>query len=80
MNMVELPPKLSALYLLLEPGEDVHIVNIYQRVVGKEINDTRYAQQTLGAYITKLNRRLKGIKQRVEPGALKQTYRLVSIA
>lgn len=75
-NDLQLPPKLAILYAALPPGKDIHVLNIYQTVLGKPINDQRYAQQVLGSYITKLNRRLKGIKQRVEPGSLKATYRL----
>ena len=75
-DMVDLPPKLSVLYGLLEPGQDVHVLNLYQGVTGKETNDQRFAQQALGAYFVRLNRRLRAIKQKVEPGSLKLTYRL----
>ena len=77
---IELPPKLQALYDLLECGEDVHVLNLYQKVVDKETNDQRFAQQVLGSYFTKLNRRLRQARKCVQPGSLKGTYRLVPLA
>jgi len=79
-NSLALPPKLAILYGLLEPGEDVHVIHLYERVVGNPMADQRRAQQTLSAYFIRLNRRLKHRKLKVEPGALKGTYRLVQVA
>ena len=76
MNGPALPPHLQAVYDVLECGEDVHVLNIYQKVIGKETNDQRFAQQVLGSYFTKLNRRLRGARKCVQPGPLKGTYRL----
>ena len=73
---LSLPRKQGQIYHMLEAGEDVHVLNLYQRVIGKETNDQRFAQQVLGPYFTRLNRRLREKKLHVAPGSLKGTYRL----
>lgn len=80
MTELALPAKCATLYALLESGADVHVLNLYQRTIGKETNDQRFAQQVLGPYFTRLNRRLRDKKQKVAPGSLKGTYRLVPLA
>ena len=75
----ELPAKCAALYALLKSGEERHVINLYQEVVGKETDDQRFAQQVLGSYVTRLNRRIKAQKQRVEPGSRKGTYVLAPL-
>lgn len=75
----DLPPKLKILHDVLKDGGDVHVLNIYQRVVGKETNDHRYAQQCLQRFFQRLNTRLRKEKLRVQPGVVPCTYRLVRI-
>lgn len=58
-------------------GTDVGIDGIYVAVFGDTPNDTRVAQQRLGSVVSKVNRKRTDCK--IEPGALKRTYRLVAI-
>ncbi len=78
-----LPPSLQSLFDLLIGRGDVEIGIIYAQLGGpqdraKEIDDNGrwYAQSWVGTYISRLNRKLVGMK--VEPGALRGTYRLVA--
>lgn len=73
--MGELSPREQQLYDLLFGRGDVPISELYEAMGGPE--HKRYPQQWIGRYIVLLNRRLDSMK--VEPGALKQTYRLVRI-
>lgn len=76
----QLPPKMQALYDVLQPhGQDIPILKIFAALKGDFSDEPqRHIQQHLGPYITRLNRRLAGARQRVEPGKMKGTYRLVS--
>ena len=71
---LELPPKLKELHDFLKGKGDVAILDIYRNVVSAEELPQRAAQQYLGPYITKLNRRLREHKQAVRPGRIKGTY------
>lgn len=71
---LQLPASLSTLYALLAAGDEVHVMKLYEGVLGKDTNHQRYAQQVLGSYITKLNRRLRSEGKKVVPGGLKGTY------
>jgi len=75
-----LPAKCAKLYAALESGAEKHVINLYCEVVGKETDDQRFAQQVLGSYIARLNRRIKAQKQRVEPGSRKGTYVLAPLS
>lgn len=76
---LELPPKLKELHDFLVGKGDVEILEIYRNIVGSEELPLRRAQQYLGPYVTKLNRRLREHRQVVKPGRLKGTYTLTSI-
>ena len=77
---LDLPPKLEALYGFLRGKGDVAILDIYTSLVDpREGKPLREAQQYLGPYITKLNRRLREHKQIVRPGRLKGTYCLQAL-
>ena len=71
---LRLPASLTTLYGLLASGEEVHVINLYEALLKKGINNQRYAQQTVGSYVTRLNRRLKAEGKKVVPGGLKGTY------
>lgn len=75
----ELTPRMQELFALFELDKDVTILGVYERFFDHPPEvDRRRAQQHLGSYITKLNRRLKRRRLAVRPGRLKETYRLVS--
>lgn len=76
---LELPPKLGQLHDFLAGKGDVDILDIYASVIGTEEVPLRSAQQYLGPYITKLNRRLREHKQVVRPGRMKGTYCLQAL-
>lgn len=76
---LELPPKLRALYDFLQGKGDVDILDIYRNVVDPQERPLREAQQYLGPYITKLNRRLREFGLAVKPGRLKGTYALTPL-
>ncbi len=77
---LELPPKLKQLYELLNGEGEVEILDIFNALVGAdEDKPQRQAQQYLGPYITKLNRRLREHGAVVRPGRLKGTYSLQSL-
>lgn len=75
---IVLPAKLTILYGLLEKGEEIHVLNLFRHTLGYETENQRHAQQVIGSYIGKLNRRLKGARKRIEPGSLKGTYQMTS--
>ena len=77
---LELPPRLRGLYDFMheQDGEDVDIFDIYCSVISENTPALREAQQQLGPYITRLNRRLREHRRAVKPGRLKGTYALVS--
>jgi hypothetical protein len=77
--MTELPHRQAALYDLLKAGDDVAISDLRDSL-GFAARDPRMDQQYLSPLITRLNRRLKNQNQRVVPGRLKRTYRLVTIS
>lgn len=76
---IELPPQLAKLYQAFDARDkDVPLIDLYG-IIFTDLPDEeqlRHAQQRLGPYITRLNRRLKGAKQAVRPGASRRTYRL----
>ena len=74
---IELPRQQAAIYGVLYNAGDVAISDILN-ALGIDAANTTFDQQFLGSYITRLNRRLKAHKQRVVPGRMKRTYRLVS--
>jgi hypothetical protein len=77
---LELPPKLGELYRLLDGKGDVDILEIYTSIVDpREGKPLREAQQYLGPYITKLNRRLREHRKAVKPGRIKGTYCLCAL-
>jgi len=77
---LELPASLQRLFDTVKGGEPATILSMYDAVFGdSDTTDRRYMQQRLGAYVTKLNRRLKGVGQAVKPGDLKGTYVLTSV-
>lgn len=78
-KQLELPPKLGELYRFLDGKGDVDILEIYTSVVEPRERPLREAQQYLGPYITKLNRRLREHKKRVVPGRIKGTYCLSAL-
>jgi hypothetical protein len=75
---VRLPPYLDGLYAAFQPGVDVPISELLS-IMGFASRDPRTDQQYVGAYLTKLNRRIRDRKQRIVPGDLKRTYRLVTL-
>lgn len=75
----ELTPRQRDLLKMLPLNEDVSVTTLYESFIGHaDGRDRRQAQQYLGSWITRLNRRLKKHRLRVQPGRLKHTYRLVS--
>lgn len=79
MTDLALPKQLARLYAMLESGDEVAISTLHEGLDLNEPRDPRHAQQVVGTYVIRLNRRLKAAKQRVEPGRVKQTYALVSV-
>lgn len=80
-NKINLPPQLARLYFALPKNKDVPIKDLYIVIYGEPKDDMERSrqQQYIGPAITKLNRRIVGIKERVTPGKLKGTYRLTSL-
>lgn len=74
--MIDLPPYLMKLYDALNQKGDVPIVALAE-VAGLKAEEVRNAQQFLGSYFTRMNRRLAKHKMKVVPGRTKQTYRLI---
>lgn len=78
-KQLELPPKLGELYRFLDGKGDVDILEIYYSIVDPVERPLREAQQYLGPYITKLNRRLREHRKIVRPGRIKGTYCLQAL-
>lgn len=76
---LELPPKLHKLHAFLFEKGDVAIEDIYREVLSPQVPPLREAQQQLGPYVTRLNRRLRAHKQAVRPGRIKGTYVLQTV-
>jgi len=76
---LELPTKLRELHDFLDGKGDVDILEIHGRMFGTDVIQLRKAQQYLGPYITKLNRRLKEHRRKVVPGRIKGTYVLTAL-
>lgn len=82
--MTNLPKRQQQLYDLLLGRGDVTIERLFGAISTPHsqghpsAGTTRFQQHYLGPYISALNRRLAVTGLRVEPGALKNTYRLVS--
>ncbi len=76
---LELPPKLRKLHDFMQGKGDVDILEIYRDVVSGDVPPLRDAQQQLGPYITRLNRRLREHRQAVRPGRIKGTYALTTL-
>lgn len=76
----ELPARQQQLHDLLFGRGDVPIADIYAAMCNQPVDETvQYKQRWVAAYVTALNRNLAGRNLKVEPGALKNTYRLVAI-
>jgi hypothetical protein len=75
---VNLPRRQQQLYDLLFGRGDVPISDLYAAITKPDCDNRRDMQQWLGSYITRMNRRLRSHGLKVEPGALKGTYRLVT--
>jgi len=73
-DRMTLPPALSKLYSALVGRGDVPIDDLYRLMF--ERDPPKDAQQRLGSYIVKLNRRLVAKGLAVKPGQIKRTYRL----
>ena len=76
---LELPRREQDLYDLLAGKGDVPIPVLYAGMGGPDGADQLRQQQWLGAYVTKLNRRVKNLKMRVRPGEARGTYALVIV-
>lgn len=72
--MSELPIRLQQLYSALLSQGDVSISHLCAAI---DLADDKLAQQRLGSYITRLNRRIRKRGLGVVPGDRKRTYRLV---
>lgn len=79
-----LPRRQQQLYDLLLGRGDVPIERLFLSIATLHSQGhpgafkTQFQQRYLGPYITALNRRLADQQMRVEPGAMKNTYRLVT--
>jgi hypothetical protein len=79
-----LPKRQQQLYDRLLGRGDVPIDQLFFTIAtlhaqqSEQAFNTAYQQRWLGPYLTALNRNLAGQKLKVEPGALKGTYRLVA--
>jgi len=73
-----LGPQQQKLHDLLFGKGDVLIEDLYRALRGEPDGLSSAAmQRRISPYIVALNHKLAPAKMRVEPGALKQTYRLV---
>jgi hypothetical protein len=76
--VTKLPARTQQLYDLLFGRGEVLVTDIYAAMGGPA--EATYTQaQWLGPYITRLNRRLAKHGQKIVPGDLKRTYRLVKL-
>lgn len=73
----DLPRRQQQLHDLLFGKGDVPIGALYDAMADRLSCDTQDQQRWLGPYISNLNKNLAERGLRVEPGALKNTYRLV---
>jgi hypothetical protein len=86
MQPLKLPRRQQQLYDRLLGRGDVAISDLFFAIATLHAQgrpdafDQRFQQMWLGPYITALNRNLSDHRMRVEPGALKGTYRLTRIA
>lgn len=80
MNAETLPAQTRTLYLALDGQGDVHVVHLYERLTDKRTNDHVLAQRYLSPYVTRLNDHLAEHGEKVEPGSLRATYRLIKAA
>lgn len=78
----KLPRRQQQLHDLLLGRGDVFVDQLFSNMTHRDVNGRAVAdmQRWLGPYITALNRSLADRKLRVEPGALKNTYRLVAVS
>ncbi len=78
--MIELPKTAQTLFDALHCKGDVDIDTLHKALFpGAKVREKRNQQQRLGPPIVRLNRRLVKHKLAVKPGALKGTYRLVTL-
>jgi len=75
--MTALPPRQQQLHDLLFGKGDVPITHLYAAIFGEAERPMRQQQQWISPYISALNRRLAVRNLKVEPGDLKNSYRLV---
>lgn len=71
---IKLPAQQQKLFDALATGGDVAIEDLYRLLLERE--PPKDAQQRLGPYIVKLNRRLAAQNLVVRPGRIKRTYSL----
>ncbi|CAB4121178.1 hypothetical protein UFOVP6_35 [uncultured Caudovirales phage] len=71
-TIMKLPKQQAKLYDALATGKDVQIDDLFRALMDRD--PPKNAQQHLGPYIVKLNRRLHSVGLVVTPGALKRTY------
>lgn len=72
--MQKLPPAQGKLFAALEGKGDVAIELLFRTIFDRD--PPKDAQQRLGPYIVKLNRRLVERQLVVRPGRIKRTYSL----
>jgi len=81
--VIELPRRQRQLYELLFGKGDVSISQLYVAMRGFTGDGgiaVAFMQRHLSPYITLLNRSLAAHGMKVEPGALKNTYRLIAVS
>lgn len=82
MKLTELEQKVYD-FLSHKPNDDIPIASIYETVYGPQgptfmlLTSNRSMQQQLGPLLARINRKLK--EQKIVPGNIKQTYRLISL-
>jgi dihydroxyacetone kinase len=80
---VNLPRRQKQIYTLMMGRGDVPITDIYELLtdIDTALRNVKIQtqQRYLGPYITALNRNLEVHGLRCEPGALKNTYRIVAV-
>lgn len=78
---LDLPRRQQQLHDLLLGRGDVPIPDLYTGMTERAADPDAMSdmQRWLGPYITALNRNLADRRLRVEPGAMKATYRLVAL-
>lgn len=81
--MIDLPRRQKQLHDLLLGRGDVAITELFAAMridSTPDYDDTQAQQRWLAPYITMLNDSLSTAGLRVQPGDVKQTYRLVALA